>query len=72
MEKGMAVFHLMHPVERVDSGTELVYQAGATMGEVIASVQRASETIAEITEVSEEQTAGVERQGTCRQVNRRA
>jgi methyl-accepting chemotaxis protein len=47
-------------VEQVDVGTRLVDQAGATMNEVVASVQRVSEVIGQITLASQEQAAGIE------------
>ena len=47
-------------VEKVDAGTRLVDQAGATMDEVVASVKRVSDIISEITAASQEQTAGID------------
>jgi methyl-accepting chemotaxis protein len=47
-------------VERVDQGARLVDQAGATMTEVVDSVQRVSAIIGEIALASGEQTTGVE------------
>lgn len=47
-------------VERVDAGTTLAANAGATMSEVVQSVQRVSEIIAEITSASQEQSQGIE------------
>jgi methyl-accepting chemotaxis protein len=47
-------------VSKVDAGNKLAGQAGATMDEVAASVQRVSEIMAEITLASEEQRAGIE------------
>ena len=47
-------------VEKVDSGSKLVDQAGATMDEVVASVKRVSDIIGEIAAASQEQTAGIE------------
>jgi methyl-accepting chemotaxis protein len=45
---------------KVDAGNELAGQAGATMDEVAASVQRVSDIMAQITLASEEQRAGIE------------
>jgi methyl-accepting chemotaxis protein len=47
-------------VEKVDAGTQLVGQAGATMNEIVDSVKRVTDTIAEITAAGLEQTAGIE------------
>jgi methyl-accepting chemotaxis protein len=47
-------------VSKVDAGNKLVGQAGATMGEVAASVKRVSDIMAEIRHASEEQRAGIE------------
>ena len=47
-------------VEKVDAGAKLVDQAGATMGEIVASVKRVSDIIAEISVASAEQTSGIE------------
>jgi methyl-accepting chemotaxis protein len=47
-------------VEKVDAGSKLVGQAGATMGEVVTSVKRVSDMIGEITAASTEQSAGIE------------
>jgi methyl-accepting chemotaxis protein len=47
-------------VSKVDAGNKLAGQAGATMDEVAASVQRVSDIMAEITLASEEQRAGIE------------
>jgi len=46
-------------VEQVDQGTSLVDQAGKTMGEIVNSIQRVSDIVAEITLASEEQSSGV-------------
>jgi methyl-accepting chemotaxis protein len=46
--------------EKVGVGSELVERAGATMNEVVASVRRVSDVIAEITSASQEQSAGIE------------
>ena len=47
-------------VSRVDAGSRLAAQAGTTMSEVVASVARVSNIIAEITMASQEQSAGIE------------
>jgi methyl-accepting chemotaxis protein len=47
-------------VEKVDAGSKLVDQAGATMNEVVESVKRVTDIISEITAASVEQTAGIE------------
>ncbi len=50
-------------VERVEQGTVLVNQAGATMTEVVDSVQRVTAIIGEISAASLEQSAGVAQVG---------
>ena len=47
-------------VERVDLGTRLASDAGATMHEVVDSVKRVTDVIAEIVSASQEQSAGIE------------
>ena len=47
-------------VEKVDAGSRLVNQAGATMTEVVNSVKRVTDIMAEISSASAEQTAGIE------------
>jgi methyl-accepting chemotaxis protein len=47
-------------VAKVESGTQLVDQAGATMNEVVDSVRRVSDIISEITAASREQSLGIE------------
>ena len=47
-------------VSRVDAGSRLAAQAGTTMSEVVASVARVSNIIAEITMASQEQSTGIE------------
>jgi methyl-accepting chemotaxis protein len=47
-------------VEKVEAGTRLVDQAGATMGNVVASVKRVSDIIGEIAAASDEQQSGIE------------
>jgi methyl-accepting chemotaxis protein len=46
-------------VEKVDTGARLVQDAGATMGEIVASVQRVTDVIAEITAAAAEQSSGI-------------
>ncbi|MFT7723324.1 MAG: methyl-accepting chemotaxis protein [Roseateles sp.] len=46
-------------VDRVASGSRLVQDAGATMTEIVASVQRVSDIISEITAASVEQSQGI-------------
>ncbi|WP_343653512.1 methyl-accepting chemotaxis protein [Herbaspirillum sp.] len=47
-------------VERVENGSRLVEQAGSTMHEVVASVKRVTDVVAEITAASGEQSDGIE------------
>ena len=47
-------------VQQVDTGNQLVAQAGTTMAEVLQSVQRMHAIMAEITLASREQSAGIE------------
>lgn len=51
-------------VEQVDAGARLVAQAGATMEEVVASVQRVNSIVAEISIATREQTDGIEQMNT--------
>ncbi len=51
-------------VNKVEAGSQLVEQAGATMSEVVSSVQRVTDIVGEIAEASREQSSGIE------QVNR--
>jgi methyl-accepting chemotaxis protein len=46
-------------VEKVDAGSRLVGEAGATMKDVVASVQRVTDIMAEISAASSEQSAGI-------------
>ena len=46
-------------VEKVESGTKLVTDAGATMQEIVQSVRRVVDVIGEITAASSEQSAGI-------------
>jgi methyl-accepting chemotaxis protein len=47
-------------VQRVDAGGRLVEQAGATMQEIVTSVQRVTDIMGEISSASVEQTSGIE------------
>jgi methyl-accepting chemotaxis protein len=47
-------------VTKVDSGAQLVDQAGSTMNDVVDSVRRVRDMIAEITAASREQSMGIE------------
>ena len=46
-------------VQKVDAGTRLVDDAGKTMEEIVASVKKVSDLIAEIAAASEEQSSGI-------------
>ncbi len=50
-------------VERVEQGTALVDQAGATMTEVVTSIKRVTDIMGEISAASSEQSAGVAQVG---------
>ena len=47
-------------VDKVDTGSKLVEQAGATMEEVVASVRRVTDIVSEISAASQEQSTGIE------------
>ncbi|MFD0738961.1 methyl-accepting chemotaxis protein [Lysobacter koreensis] len=47
-------------VEKVEQGNALVDQAGKTMGEIVTSVKRVTDIIADISAASQEQSAGIE------------
>ena len=47
-------------VEKVDVGAKLVDQAGATMEQVVESIRRVTDIMAEITHATHEQTGGIE------------
>jgi methyl-accepting chemotaxis protein len=46
-------------VDKVETGSKLVQDAGTTMNEIVASVQRVSDIIGEITAASSEQSVGI-------------
>ena len=50
-------------VERVEQGSALVDQAGATMSEVVSSIRRVTDIMGEISSASKEQSAGVAQVG---------
>jgi methyl-accepting chemotaxis protein len=50
-------------VDKVETGGRLVDQAGQTMGEVVASIQRVAKIMADISDATREQTAGIEQVG---------
>ena len=47
-------------VDKVDTGSKLVSEAGATMDEIVVSIRRLTDIMGEITVASEEQSAGIE------------
>jgi methyl-accepting chemotaxis protein len=47
-------------VERIDAGAKLVNQAGSTMEDIVSSVKRVTDIMAEISLASQEQTTGIE------------
>ncbi|MGZ5780215.1 MAG: methyl-accepting chemotaxis protein [Burkholderiaceae bacterium] len=47
-------------VDKVDEGSKLVDNAGATMNEIVTSVQHVADIMSEITSASQEQSAGIE------------
>ena len=47
-------------VEKVDLGAKLVDQAGATMEQVVESIRRVTDIMAEITHATQEQSTGIE------------
>ena len=46
-------------VDKVESGTRLVTDAGSTMGEIVQSVRRVADVVGEITAASSEQSSGI-------------
>jgi len=51
-------------VEKVESGSTLVNQAGETMNEIVSSITRVTDIMAEITSASVEQSTGIEQVNT--------
>jgi methyl-accepting chemotaxis protein len=51
---------ISNSVAKVDTGTELVAQAGKTMDEIVTSVKRVTDIMSEITAASQEQSTGIE------------
>jgi methyl-accepting chemotaxis protein len=51
---------IINSVGQVDTGTELVAEAGATMQDVVASVKNLTGLMGEITDAGKEQSAGIE------------
>ncbi|MBI2382655.1 MAG: HAMP domain-containing protein, partial [Gammaproteobacteria bacterium] len=47
-------------VEKVENGSRLVEHAGKTMSEIVGSVKRVTDIMAEITQASQEQSSGIE------------
>jgi len=47
-------------VDKVEAGSKLVGEAGATMEEIVTSIQRVQNIMGEITDASQEQSAGIE------------
>jgi methyl-accepting chemotaxis protein len=47
-------------VEKVELGSQLVNQAGSTMDEIVASVKRVTDIMAEIASATQEQDSGIE------------
>ena len=54
---------IAHSVEQVAQGSQLVDEAGKTMGEIVGSIQRVSDIVAEITAASAQQSSGVQQVG---------
>lgn len=50
-------------VEQVEQGTVLVDHAGKTMGEIVGSIQRVTDIVAEITSATVEQSSGISQVG---------
>ncbi|MFZ1805116.1 MAG: methyl-accepting chemotaxis protein, partial [Nitrospira sp.] len=51
-------------IQRVTDGSELVHQSGKTLEEIVHSVKKVSDIIAEITSASQEQAGGIEQTNT--------
>ena len=52
-------------VDKVEAGSKQVSQAGTTMNEIVSSVRRVTDIMAEITAASQEQTSGIEQINHC-------
>jgi len=50
-------------VDRVESGTHLVDNAGRTMGDIVGQIKRVADLIGEISSSSSEQSAGIDQIG---------
>ena len=63
-EAAKEIKHLIgRSVEQVEQGTLLVDEAGKTMGEIVGSIRRVSDIVAEIASASAEQSSGVQQVG---------
>jgi methyl-accepting chemotaxis protein len=51
-------------VTKVEAGSSLVQQAGATMNDIVDSIRHVTDIMTEITTASADQTAGIERVGS--------
>jgi methyl-accepting chemotaxis protein len=51
---------IVDSVDKVEAGSKLVDQAGATMGDIVNSIERVTGIMAEITAATQEQSAGIE------------
>jgi methyl-accepting chemotaxis protein len=51
---------ISNSVEKVESGSKLVDEAGKSMGEIVQSVQRVTDIIAEISAATTEQSSGIQ------------
>ncbi|HYJ42341.1 MAG TPA: methyl-accepting chemotaxis protein [Steroidobacteraceae bacterium] len=51
---------IQESVARVDEGTKLVDQSGATLGGIVNSIKKVSDIVAEISAASQEQSSGIE------------
>lgn len=52
-----------HSVSQVEQGTTLVDHAGATMGQIVESIRRVNDIVAEISSASQEQSSGISQVG---------
>lgn len=51
---------ISHSVDQIDAGARLVDEAGVTMTDIVASVKRVTDIMAEITAATAEQSSGIE------------